>query len=62
MRAKNVITFPKKTMVITRELCECGSPLEMWTDCDNHSFGLCNICNFNIGKNPIELPIPEEEK
>lgn len=54
---------PKGDQVrVKREYCRtCQSGLDLWTDDDGTAYGVCILCDFEIGKHPIVLVSGGEE-
>jgi hypothetical protein len=54
-----ILQFPDKPKndkhTLTKEFCDCGNGLDLWTGTDGNAYGLCSVCDFNIGKQPIIL-------
>tara|TARA_Y100000004_G_C8939468_1_gene423560 strand:- start:284 stop:493 length:210 start_codon:yes stop_codon:yes gene_type:complete len=47
---------------VKREFCRtCGTGLDLWSDDNGTAYGLCVICDFQVGTKPIILCSEDEE-
>lgn len=57
-----VLKFPetkkevKHATTITKQFCtDCGGGLDLWLSSDGVAFGICPVCDFDIGTKPIVI-------
>ena len=47
---------------VSREFCAtCGNGLDLWSDDNGTAYGVCVVCDFKVGIQPIILVQDSEE-
>ncbi len=57
-----ILDFPqskkegKNATTISRQFCsDCGGGLDLWIGTDNVAYGVCAVCDFDVGTKPLVL-------
>ena len=57
-----ILEFPtekkeaKDAKTITRQFCsDCGGGLDLWLSSDGVAYGICPVCDFDVGSKPLVI-------